>query len=142
MILNIFTDGGSRGNPGKSAIGIVIKDKAGKILHSFGQTIGIATNNVAEYKAVIAALEWLNKNKTSIETVNFFSDSQLIVNQLNGLWKIKEVNLRQLVIQAHQLEQSLNLQIKFNYIPREKNYLADRLVNLVLDKKFPANNGL
>lgn len=142
MILNIFTDGGSRGNPGNSAIGVVVKEKSGAIIHSFGQTIGIATNNVAEYKAVIAALEWLNKNTIGIDKVDFFSDSQLIVNQLNGLWKIKEANLRQLVIQAQGLQKKLNLKIKFNYIPREKNFQADKLVNLALDNKFPANNGL
>ncbi|MBU1322965.1 ribonuclease HI family protein, partial [Patescibacteria group bacterium] len=107
MTLNIFTDGGSRGNPGPAAVGIVIKDAANKIQHSFGQTIGTATNNIAEYQAVAAALQWLLQQPVKPRTINFFLDSTLVVNQLNGLWKIKDSHLRQKVILIRQLEASL-----------------------------------
>ena len=136
MIFNVFTDGGSRNNPGPAAVGVVIQDAANKnILHSFGQTIGVATNNVAEYQAVIAAQEWLIANKKSGE-FRFFLDSQLVVNQLNGLWKIKDAGLRQKIIFIRQLEAKLKSVIKYAAIPREKNTLADRLVNRALDHQL------
>jgi ribonuclease H / adenosylcobalamin/alpha-ribazole phosphatase len=131
--LNIYTDGGSRGNPGPSAIGVVIKDKLGKILHQFGETIGHATNNVAEYQGVIFALNYLVSQQTKPTTINFFLDSTLVVNQLNGLWKIKDANLRTLVIKVRQLEGQLNAGICYHSIPREKNHEADALLNQALD---------
>ncbi|MCG2691940.1 ribonuclease HI family protein [Microgenomates group bacterium] len=134
MTLNIFTDGGSRGNPGPAAVGIVIKDAANKIQHSFGQTIGTATNNIAEYQAVIIALQWLLQQPTKPRTVNFFLDSALVVNQLNGLWKLKDSNLRQKVILIRQLEASLNADISYTAISRSQNSAADLQVNLALDR--------
>ena len=134
-IFNIFTDGGSRGNPGPAAIGIVIKSSSGSTIHSFGKTIGTTTNNIAEYQAVIAALEWLTANKQKGE-FHFFSDSQLIVNQINGLWKIKDANLRQKIIFLRGLEAQLQGVIKYTYIPREKKSASDRLVNLSLDQQI------
>lgn len=132
--LNIYTDGGARGNPGPAAVGIVIKDRFKKTLHQSGQTIGKTTNNVAEYQAVISALEYLIVNNLKPTKINFFLDSALVVNQLNGLWKIKNANLGQLVIKIRQLEGVLNSQPKYTAIPREKNHQADRLVNQALDK--------
>lgn len=138
--LNIFTDGGSRGNPGPAAVGIVIKDAANKIQHSFGQTIGTATNNIAEYQAVIIALQWLIDNKKKLVNlsgecrINFFLDSTLVVNQLNGLWKIKDSHLRQKVILIRQLEASLNAGISYTAISRSQNSAADLQVNLALDR--------
>lgn len=131
QILNIYTDGGARGNPGPAAIGAVIKDGQGKIIHQFGQTIGEATNNVAEYRAVICALEWLG-DQPKPDKVNFYSDSKLIVHQIGGEWKIKEAHLKQLVERVHKLEN--NLAITYTAIPREKNFQADALVNQALDK--------
>ena len=144
--LNIYTDGGSRGNPGPAAVGVVIKDQSNKVIHQFGQTIGKATNNVAEYQGVISALEWLIINKKKTETcpdlsrsnrdliwINFFLDSTLVVNQLNGLWKVKDANLRELVIKVHQLEGTLKACITYTAIPREKNFEADGLLNQALD---------
>lgn len=135
MILNIHTDGGSRGNPGPAAVGVVIQAADGKTIYSFGKTIGVATNNIAEYQAVISALEWLIANQSKGE-FHFFSDSQLIVNQLNGLWKIKDSNLRAKIIFIRQLEAKLNCPIKYTAIPREQNAAADQLVNLALDQKI------
>ena len=99
--LTINTDGGSRGNPGPAAIGVVIKNDSQEIIYQLGRTIGKATNNVAEYSAVISALEWLTQNKEKIKNTqncNFFVDSALVANQLNGLWKVKDSNLRTLII--------------------------------------------
>ncbi|MDZ7586948.1 MAG: ribonuclease HI family protein [Patescibacteria group bacterium] len=134
MTLNIFTDGGSRGNPGPAAVGVVINDEAYKILHSFGQTIGIATNNIAEYQAVIAALQWLLQQPIRPTKISFFLDSTLVVNQLNGLWKLKDARLRQKVILIRQLEASLNATIAYTAIPRTQNSAADLQVNLALDQ--------
>jgi ribonuclease HI len=131
--LDIYTDGGSRGNPGPSAIGVVIKDKQGRILHQFGQTINNGTNNVAEYQGVIFALKHLILNQASPPTINFFLDSTLVVNQLNGLWKIKDANLKTLVIKVRQLEGQLKTTTIYHSIPREKNFEADALLNQALD---------
>ncbi len=137
--LSIYTDGGSRGNPGPAAVGVVIKDQNNKVIHQFGQTIGKATNNVAEYQGVISALKWLinNKGNSSICSdfirINFFLDSALVVNQLSGLWKVKDANLRELVIKVRQLEGTLKASIKYTAIPRKKNFEADALLNQALD---------
>lgn len=137
--LHIYTDGGSRGNPGPAAIGVVIKDGSNQLIHQFSQTIGRATNNLAEYQAVIAALKWLIANKNNLPSlsanwpINFFLDSTLVVNQLNGLWKVKDANLRQQVIQIRQLEAGLSCPIQYTAIPREKNLEPDALLNQALD---------
>ncbi|MFC1627198.1 ribonuclease HI family protein [Patescibacteria group bacterium] len=139
--LNIFTDGGSRGNPGPAAIGVVIKDESGNLLHQFGKTIGKATNNIAEYEGVIQALQWLVDNRNNLphlsracRGISFFLDSALVANQLSGLWKVKDANLRKKVIQVRELEGTLSLPIKYTPISREKNYQADALLNQALDK--------
>ena len=131
--LNIFTDGGSRGNPGPSAIGVVIKDLQGKTLHQFGSIIPNGTNNVAEYQGVIFALKYLISIQASPSSIDFFLDSSLAVNQLNGLWKVKDSNLRMLVIKVRELEGKLETKIKYHAIPREKNSEADALLNIALD---------
>lgn len=134
--LFVFTDGGSRGNPGPAAIGVVIKDEKGKILTQFGKRIGETTNNVAEYSAVIEALKWIGERRKFFGSrINFFLDSSLVVNQLNGLFKMKNRNLRELLIKIRQLEATIGGKVSYQSIPRQKNYLADRLVNqsLTLD---------
>ena len=131
QVLNIYTDGGARGNPGPAAIGVVVKNEQGKDVHKFGQTIGEATNNVAEYRAVIAALEWI-KVQARPERVNFYSDSTLIVHQIKGEWKVKEGHLRPLIERIRRLAQ--DLVVTFTAIPRERNFQADALVNQSLDK--------
>lgn len=128
---DVYTDGGARGNPGPAAIGVVVKDERGKIVHQFGRTVGETTNNVAEYLAVLAALEWLKFQPQPV-TANFYSDSSLVVHQLKGEWKIKEAHLKQLVERAHRLEN--NLTVSYTAIPREQNNAADAQVNQALDK--------
>lgn len=141
--LSIYTDGGARGNPGPAAIGFFIKDNHKLILKKSGQFIGRATNNTAEYLAVIAAMNWIIKNKKKLNPkpnyLQFFSDSLLMVNQLKGIYKIKNDNLRNLAIKIKSLERLLKLEIKYSYIPREKNTEADNLLNQALNKALKAN---
>lgn len=140
--ISVFTDGGARGNPGPAAIGVVIKKENGEVLTKLAKTIGHATNNVAEYQAVIEALKWLvawfktlpNASDLSQFFVNFFLDSRLAVNQINGLFKIKNAKIRDQIFEIHQLENQTKAKIFYQYIPREKNFLADELVNQCLDK--------
>jgi len=136
--LIINTDGGSRGNPGPAAVGIVIKDETGKLVHQIGEYLGSTTNNVAEYTAVLLALKWLLSYKSTLNSspiaVNFFLDSLLVVSQLNGRYKIKNVPLQNLHSQIKALEKALNLPVKYHHIPREQNSQADEIVNNTLDK--------
>lgn len=132
-MIEVFCDGGARGNPGPAAYGFVVKLGA-QIVKREGKTIGIATNNVAEYTAVIAALKWLIQDYQG-EDLNFFLDSQLAVSQLSGLYKIKNAAIRNLVFEIRTLEAQFG-QIKYNYVPREKNMEADHLVNAALDGKL------
>ncbi|MEK7559040.1 MAG: ribonuclease HI family protein [Patescibacteria group bacterium] len=134
--LNIFTDGGARGNPGPSAIGVYIEDEEGKEIARIGKTIGIATNNTAEYKAVIEALSWTveNKEKLSKETIiNFHLDSLLVCSQIKGLYKIKNADLRTYLFRIRELEAEIESPLFYTHIPREKNKKADDLVNKALD---------
>jgi ribonuclease HI len=132
----VFCDGGARGNPGPAAIGFVVWQN-NKIVHKFSQEIGVATNNVAEYQAVITALEWLEKNPKIIHyplsIIHFNLDSQLIVNQLNGRFKVKNSNLQKLIINVKNLEKKLGSEIIYQYISRRQNKVADALVNQVLN---------
>lgn len=131
-ILKIYTDGGAKGNPGPATIGVVIYLKNEKIF-SHHQSIGIATNNDAEYKALIFALEKIKeiKNQFEIDKIIFFSDSQLLVNQVNGFYKVKNGKIKEYIFKIKILEQEINLPISYNQIPREKNKEADKLVNLI-----------
>ena|SRR3989344_1571295 len=136
--LNVFTDGGARGNPGPSSIGVFIKDENNRKIAGFGKKIGFSTNNIAEYKAVIAALFWIIENKDKISSnteINFFLDSNLVCSQIIGLFKIKNSQLRDLLFQVRQMESEIDIPINYSYIPREKNKEADKYVNLALDRE-------
>jgi ribonuclease HI len=137
MILSIYTDGGARGNPGQSGIGVVVFDKD-KIIFKQSKYLGIRTNNEAEYTGLVCALEWLLNQKEilKIEQVNFFLDSQLVVRQMQGLYKVKAVNLRQYFQKAQELVKLISLPINFQDIPREKNTIADQLANEAMDRKI------
>ena len=129
----IFSDGGARGNPGPAGIGVVIRDD-GQI-HEISEYIGQATNNQAEYQAVIKALDWISGNiKETDFNIEFFLDSQLVVEQLNGRYKLKNEGLKPLFWQIRELIIKLGGRVSFNYIPREKNKEADKLVNLAIDR--------
>lgn len=128
----VHTDGGARGNPGPAAIGVVIEEASDRSkIVEFGKRIGEATNNVAEYKAVIEALKNI-KGKAATEII-FFLDSVLVVNQLNGTFKVKDGKLRELLIGVRTLEAETGGTIRYQVIPREKNSRADFLVNRALD---------
>jgi len=130
--LLLYTDGGARGNPGPAAVGFVIKTETGQIFKEGGRFLGVATNNEAEYQALIDGLE--AAKEFAPDHLGCFLDSALVVNQLNGVFKIKEARLRKLVFKVKVLEQSLK-SVRYQYIPREKNKEADAWVNKVLDEQ-------
>lgn len=130
MKLIIYTDGGARGNPGPAAIGLVIYLNK-KLVKKYSKFIGEATNNQAEYQAVIYGLEQARRIKA--EEIDFYLDSELLVEQLNRRSKIKNLELGRLFVKIWNLTQSFK-KVNFHYIPREKNKEADALVNLALDK--------
>lgn len=129
----IHTDGGARGNPGPAAIGVVI-DHEGKTVHEFGRYIGATTNNVAEYTAVIDALEWLKSNNKHPALVQFILDSELVVKQLGGIYKIKDAKLRELSFKVRMLEADIKASVRYMAVRREENKRADYFVNKALDE--------
>lgn len=134
--ITIYCDGGSRGNPGEASYGFAIV-KNDEVIYEEGKRIGFATNNVAEYSAVVGAFRYLlTYPDIKYDEIQFLLDSMLVVNQMNGLWKIKNESLRELLYTAKSFQQELNKKVTFTAIPREKNTLADRQVNLALDNKI------
>lgn len=137
--IKIFTDGGSRGNPGPSAIGVYISDELGEDLAEIGKVIGIGTNNRAEYGAIIEGLNWVIEHKNdfpSLSQINFFMDSNLAASQLNGFYKIKNPDIRSYIFDIRKREMEIGVKITYTHVPREENRIADRLVNLALDNKL------
>lgn len=128
-----YTDGGARGNPGPAAFGVVIGDKG------YSEFIGKTTNNIAEYQAVIFALKKLKSllGKEGIKTkeIEIRSDSELVVNQINGRYKIQEKELQLLFLEIWNRKIDFG-NLKFVHIPREQNKEADKLVNQVLDSRL------
>jgi ribonuclease HI len=134
--IKIFTDGGSRGNPGPAAIGVYIVNDNKKALAKLAGKIGTATNNEAEYKALLKGLDWVLENQKKFENetrINFYLDSQLVYSQVIGIYKVKNERLRNFIFELRQKEAQIKLPLFYNHIPREKNYEADKLVNLALD---------
>ncbi len=132
--IQIYTDGGSRGNPGPSAAGFVVL-KNNEVLYKGSKFLGLGTNNNAEYNAVLLALEWLyeNINNFQISEVQFFLDSELVVNQLTGKYKIKNENIKSLITAINVIRAKLDLGFSFTAVRRDKNKLADQMVNECLD---------
>lgn len=140
--INVYTDGGSRGNPGQSAIGVYVTDSDNKEIAGFGKKIGIATNNVAEYKAVIEALNWIIENKNIITQdtkINFFLDSKLVCSQIIGIFKVKNPDLLSLLYEVRDREAQINSPIFYKHIGREQNKKADMYVNEALDSIMGEN---
>src|SRR3972149_1293218 len=131
--LSIFTDGASRGNPGNAAAAFVIEDGKGNILGRHSKAIGVTTNNVAEYTAVINALK--AASHYGHREIFCFSDSKLAVNQLNSVYKIRKKHLQKLFRQVKNLEKKFK-RVTFSYLPRTNPKIArvDKLVNRELDK--------
>lgn len=133
--IEIFCDGGARGNPGPAAFGFVVYRNSQVIQKGSGY-IGIATNNFAEYTAIVKALKWLEKNHKG-EELKFYLDSQLAASQLSGLYKIKDAKIREFVVEIRMIEPQFK-SVSYSHIPREKNKFADQLVNLALDSRYGA----
>lgn len=126
----IQTDGGARGNPGPAALGVVIKAEDGTVLSSFGEYLGHQTNNFAEYSALVRALE--EAGKLGATHLDIRMDSELIVRQMNGQYKIKQPVLQELAGQALRLKKQFTA-VEFTHVPRAMNTEADAEVNKVLD---------
>jgi ribonuclease HI len=126
----LSTDGGARGNPGPAAFGYVLETEDGTVLAAHGERIGVATNNVAEYRAVIAGLE--KALELAVDEVDVVSDSELLVKQMTGEYRVKNAALKELSLEAARLARRLG-KVSYTAVRREHNELADRLVNEALD---------
>ena len=130
MKARLSTDGGARGNPGPAAYGFVIEAEDGTVLAAEGKAIGIATNNVAEYSALIAGLK--RAVELSVSELEVVSDSELLVKQMTGEYRVKNEALKELSLEASRLARRLG-KVSYTAVRREHNELADRLVNEALD---------
>lgn len=133
--ITIHTDGGARGNPGPAGIGVAFFDAAGTKVAELSEYIGIATNNVAEYTAIVRALEVLPTlvvDRVQAQAT-FKLDSQLVERQMNGVYKVKDATLKTYFDKAKALAQPFG-EVTFTYIPREQNKVADKLANQAMDK--------
>jgi ribonuclease HI len=126
----LSTDGGARGNPGPAAYGYVLETEDGTVLDARGEAIGEATNNVAEYRALVAGLE--SAAERGVSELEVVSDSELVVKQMRGEYRVKNEALRQLWELANDLERRFS-RVRYTAVRREHNELADRLVNEALD---------
>jgi ribonuclease HI len=126
----LFTDGGARGNPGPAAAAYVLEADDGTVLAAHGEAIGVATNNVAEYRALVAGLE--RARDAGVHELEVVSDSELVVKQMRGEYKVKKAALRELSLEAARLAREIGA-VRYTAVRREHNELADTLVNEVLD---------
>jgi ribonuclease HI len=126
----LYTDGGARGNPGPAAFAYVLEDDTGDVLAAHGETIGVATNNVAEYRGLVAGLA--KAVELGVSEAEVVSDSELLVKQMRGEYKVKNEALRELSTEAARIARRLG-RVEYRHVRREENELADRLVNEALD---------
>jgi ribonuclease HI len=131
-----YIDGGARGNPGPAGYGVRIEESDGTLVDEFCASIGIATNNLAEYRGLIAALGWAKDH--GHRRVHVRSDSQLLVRQMLGAYKVKHPALQPLHAEARELAQAIG-HVTFEHVPRERNAHADRLANLAMDGRVAAS---
>ena len=132
--LLVYCDGGARGNPGPAAAACVIEDRAGKKRVLCGKYLGEATNNQAEYAAVKLALGVIKRSYQTKRDVKLFLDSDLVVNQLNGFYRVKDPVLRQIAFEIREIESYLG-EVYYQHVNREENSEADGLVNRVINLK-------
>jgi ribonuclease HI len=126
-----YIDGGSRGNPGPAGFGVVVQDSRGRTLETLSESIGVATNNVAEYRALLAALDYAVA--TRARRLKIFCDSELIVRQMQGRYRVQSPDLKPLHEQARQLLRGLE-HFSIEHVPRARNLLADQLANEAMDR--------
>jgi len=131
--LKIFFDGSSHGNPGPSGIGIMVFDESGRVLDKFSKFIGFGTNNEAEYHALIEALR--RAVKLGAERVELYSDSELLVRQVKGVYSVRDEKLKRLHLKCLQLLKNFK-EYKIAYVPRELNVEADRLANEAITRQL------
>ena len=134
-----YVDGGSRGNPGNAGYGVHILDGEGKILANLSGCLGVRSNNYAEYAGLIAALDYALANR--FERVTVFADSELMVRQISGVYKVRSPNLISSFRQARALIDRLKA-FSIRHIPRSRNRVADRLANLAMDRQAGRETGL
>jgi ribonuclease HI len=127
----LYTDGGSRGNPGPAAYAYVLETDDGTVLDARGEAIGIATNNVAEYRALVEGLEAAARAR--VDELEVVSDSELLVKQMRGEYKVKNAALRELSLEATRIARRIP-NVRYRAVRREHNELADSLVNEALDR--------
>jgi probable phosphoglycerate mutase len=127
----LYTDGGSRGNPGPAAYAFVLEAEDGTVLEARGEAIGVATNNVAEYRALVAGLE--RAAEVGVSELEVVSDSELVVRQMRGEYRVKNRTLQALFLEASALARRIH-RVRYTAVRREHNELADRLVNEALDR--------
>ena len=130
MKATLYTDGGSRGNPGPAAYAYVLETDDGTVLDARGEPIGVATNNVAEYRALVEGLR--AAARAGVAELQVVSDSELLVKQMRGEYKVKNAALRELSLEAARIGRSIGT-VRYRAVRRELNELADRLVNEALD---------
>lgn len=134
MKLAAFIDGAARGNPGKSGIGIAIFDDQGRCQEEHAAFLGIATNNVAEYSALIACLRLVMNRFTQCSELQVHSDSELLVKQLNGFYKVRDKKLQRFYKEVRQILANAPFRFSITHIRREQNSIADSLANRGIDE--------
>lgn len=130
--VKVFCDGGSRGNPGPAAAGVVITTREDEVIGEYNQYLGVRTNNYAEYSAVILGLSQLKDSKELVRA-DFYLDSELVTRQLNGQYKVKHVDMKPLYTQVQELLSEVSVEVSFAHVRRAFNTLADAQVNICLD---------
>ena len=130
MRATLWTDGGARGNPGPAAFAYVLESEDGKVLDAHGEAIGVATNNVAEYSALVAGLR--RAAAVGVQELEVRSDSELMVKQMRGEYRVKNRDLQELFLDASRAARAVG-SVAYTHVRREHNELADRLVNEALD---------
>jgi ribonuclease HI len=128
---SLHTDGGARGNPGPAGIGVVLEDERANVLAEVARGIGVTTNNVAEYEALIAGLELARER--GVKRLEVFVDSELVASQVRGEWKIRNDRLRALAVRARSLLDGFEAAV-VTHVPRARNARADRLANRGMDE--------
>lgn len=133
--LTLFTDGGARGNPGPSGIGVSVVNQDNQEVYAYGEAIGVATNNEAEYLAFLHSVSWVTQQELAPNcTITWKLDSQLVVEQLNKRWKVKDARMRGYAEQAWKMLSTLPYSMQIIHIRRAENKRADALVNQALDQ--------
>ena len=137
-LVTVYTDGASRGNPGNAGIGVVLYDESGNEIAKHKKYIGLQTNNIAEYTALIESLNLLESRSLNDSKITFYSDSNLLVNQISGNFIIRNEGLRKLSLEFWRIVKKLGMEFEIIHIPREKNKVADKLANEAIDEALKA----